>query len=216
MENKKWFTADEITQEINLLNITGKNKSQKRIQEILKKIAKKEAQNSLFKIKKDPHHTGRGRKQLLYNISFLQKVKEYYYPELYFTENEAVKNLINKHLITPNTIDNFFPPNVKRRFNSPLEIKNFERKIYQDQLSLGLFMKNKVDEYEYKVQTLKKERFLQDYKEVILKSLLSTRNLPPVNKLKLIQDLTTSTNIVEISLLHKKIKRLKFKRDRKP
>lgn len=27
MENKKWFTADEITQEINLLNITGKNKS---------------------------------------------------------------------------------------------------------------------------------------------------------------------------------------------
>lgn len=52
MENKKWFTADEITQEINLLNITGKNKSQKRIQEILKKIAKKEAQNSLFKIRR--------------------------------------------------------------------------------------------------------------------------------------------------------------------
>lgn len=46
---KNWFTADEITEEINALNVTKKLKSKKRIQEILKKIEKKEKNNELFK-----------------------------------------------------------------------------------------------------------------------------------------------------------------------
>lgn len=48
--HKEWFTAEEITNEINKLNLTKKPKSKTRIQEILKKIEKDEKNNPLFKI----------------------------------------------------------------------------------------------------------------------------------------------------------------------
>lgn len=213
---KNWFTADEITEEINALNVTKKLKSKKRIQEILKKIEKKEKNNELFKIKKSPKPNGKGRKILLYNENFLQRVIEYYHKDYYFTDNQASKNIVNKLLITPKTIENFLPPNVKRHFTSPQEKINFERNVYNSQLKLSFFIKNKLDENELKIQKLKKKEILQDYKENTLKILLSIKNIDPNEKIELINKLFSRTTLTELSILQKEIKRLKFQKDKIP
>lgn len=208
--HKEWFTAEEITNEINKLNITKKPKSKTRIQEVLKKIEKDEKNNPLFKIKKTPNASGKGRKHFSYSKSFLQKVIEYYHKDFYFTNNEAAKNIVNKYLITKKNIEDIIPPNIKRRFNVQ-EKENFERNIYNYQLKLGFLIYNEIDRYELQVQQLQQKVILNNYKEKTLKLLLSIQNLNSSEKIKIITNLESTNSIEELSLLQKKIKRLKLK-----
>lgn len=213
--DKEEFTAEEITEIVNSLNITRKKKSKKRIQEILKKIEKEEKSNQLFKIKKDPDHKGKGRKTILYNKNYLQRVIEYYHKDFYLTDNNVAINLASKYLITPKNIEDIIPPNIKRRFrDSPQEKKNFERNIYNYQLKLGSFLNNKFDDYERKIQSLNQQLFIQKYKNDVLMLLLSTKNLEPETKLKQITDLETKNTLPELAIFLRKIKYLKLKKDK--
>lgn len=212
---KEWLTADEITEEINNLNITKKIKSKKRIQEVLKKIEKEEKNNKLFKIKKSPKHNGKGRKTLLYNKNFLQRTIEYYHKGFYFTNNDAAKNLVSKYLITKKNIEDIIPPNIKRRFrDAPQEEENFKRNIYNYQLKLGFFIYNEIDQYELKVQKLQQKIIFNNYKDETLKLILSITNLSSDEKIKIINKLESKNNIKEIFILQTKIKRIKFQKDK--
>src|SRR5699024_5423090 len=145
-----------------------------------------------------------------YSKSFLQKVIEYYHKDFYFTNNEAAKNIVNKYLITKKNIEDIIPPNIKRRFNVQ-EKENFERNIYNYQLKLGFLIYNEIDRYELQVQQLQQKVIFNNYKEKTLKLLLSIQNLNSSEKIKITTNLESTNSIEELSLLQKKIKRLKLK-----
>lgn len=214
--DKEDLSAKKITEIINGLNITKKKKSKKRIQEILKKIEKDEKNNQLFKIKKDPDHKGRGRKIILYNENYLQRVIEYYHKDFYFTDDKKAINLASRYLITPKNIEDIIPPNIKRRFrDSPQEKENFKRNIYKYQLKLGDILKNKFNQYELNIQELKQQLYIHEYRNDALKLLLSIKNLEAEEKLNIITSLETKNDLPELSLILKKIKYLKLKEDNK-